>query len=139
MFPLYWTNDKIHAFPSDQTPHTHTQKKTKSYVVAKVKCINSYQHSEWCLDIHNKRQQTVYKGTGTCTCDHNGVTGSTRQQLHSAQPNHRELRHMGLLWTDVSWSAMSSLSKLPITPAKQIHMGLTLYVLGTQTEKRDVF
>lgn len=85
-----------------------------------------------------KTQKAVYNWAWTCTCNHNGVTGSTCQQLHPAQPSHCELSHMGLLGANVPWPTMSSLVKLPTIPGKQTHIQLTLYLLGTQTEKRCV-
>lgn len=75
----------------------------------------------------------------TCTCDHNGVTGSTCQQFHPAQPSLCELSQMSLLWTSVSWSAMSSLAKISIAPGKEIHVPPRLYVLGTEIKKMDEF
>lgn len=77
---------------------------------------------------------------GTCTCNHNGVTGSTCQQLHPAQPSHCELPQMGPLWTDVPWPALSSLAKFTTAPAKETHIQLKLYILGTETNRKmDVF
>lgn len=71
-----------------------------------------------------------------CTCDCNGVTGSTCQQLHPAQAALGELSQTGLLWTNIPWPAMSSLAEFPTPPAKKTHFQLTMHPEGRKAIRK---
>lgn len=71
--------------------------------------------------------QMLHKHRWNCTCNHNWMTGSTCQQLHTAEPRCCELSQAGLLWTDIPCPSVSSLAKVPTSPTKQIHIQLALH------------